>query len=732
MPRYFTGSLLPQCATETLGALQASHKLSSNLWVPKRLLDCRVLQHVAPISEALVVPISALAAKDGQEFQKYFGGDVLLNACHTTSPRWFRELVYALGGEQAVLEPVEQNAMGAGYYLPLTVNGAAFPTRVGQVLSAAAAKAGYTSPFWLPHEALVERRIRRFHLLPDAAATMTTSGSFINADQTLSPGYFYARAQRGCYDPHDVFLSSFPASLAADMTNRARRYGYSSRLWLTESEAAAFGCSLNPQHRHDAPVLLIEKDEPIYAACQFDDAAAKLPSRRDISMLASSTLQAGAPTDLRDSYKRLCADGRAPRAEKTDSTDNVVAPLCVDSYFETQRLQHFLSKPLLEYAALRGKKDLTFISPSRLRSCTVFGSSTLSFRESARPFHISGGDWAVKAKNVYHVDDTTEPRVASELVRRPPVHFLTLRRLYGGLEEAAARYQALRGTASRFWVPIDFLASIGVPVPETAFLLEHEQEIKYHSGRADGSRPWQMPLVHGRSLANAPAPNEPVHAGPRADAVNKRRFVHVGDVSDPLGVFRKVLQYMPKNFLSQNIAMATRGQLLEAAVSGQYLDHPDQRWVSVEFLARCGVSAPSVQTLTLQSSDESSADEALQSDAALLGDHETAFGNVTPLDARAGSPENTPRNLGLMVGRNTCVALATLSEAQRLAVDACIVDIKKRLLPQNKANVFAVPNVRGNTPNARWVDRGDVEVSSGTSHATPYHLLQVTRDPETL
>lgn len=271
MPLYFTGVAMTEDLTCKLGKLQEHHKYASRLWIPMTLIrrgasfagcDIKLLPGAAGAA------VANLAPHEMQRLVKYLGPDsaVLVNASQTTHQDLFERLAAARQGKPVPREPHLDSIQ-----LPLNRFGGCFSVNQSAILRELAKHHRYDPiSVWIPADRfLLHRRPESMKLFSNAATEermdpfalsslllgapsldklqephTTPSGKCFNDGQLLYGADWRERSIRGCYEPRDIYGGFFTMTCEMLMCRLALANGWTSPLWLTEAEGAAFGCSL--------------------------------------------------------------------------------------------------------------------------------------------------------------------------------------------------------------------------------------------------------------------------------------------------------------------------------------------------------------------------------------------------------------------------------------------------------------------------------------------------------
>lgn len=217
--RLFTGGLFSEEVNDQLVDFARRHMLTSSVWVPVHCLDsmlkdyCISVQNTASL---LSVPMEnhCDASREGSSSNL-----VVVNAEQTSHVHFLEEFV------EKVLMPSPQQ--GASHYYPVSAAGEPIThTPTIELLKKWQRERNFTTNYW---------------------TSGTADSSVAKQGRPLTNGWYHAEEHRRSgrfnavtsvhYIPRSLTNHPFPPLTQNVMRERAMRYGYVSRLWLTESEA---------------------------------------------------------------------------------------------------------------------------------------------------------------------------------------------------------------------------------------------------------------------------------------------------------------------------------------------------------------------------------------------------------------------------------------------------------------------------------------------------------------
>lgn len=293
--RLFTGALVSEEVNDQLVVFARRHMLSSCVWVPLRCFDS-----ILKVYRVTVLPAASLIAVPLEG--ELTSGNVLVNAEQTSNAQFLETF------DPRVTPPSPPPGSQGDALATFPVTTAGEPilhSATVKQLQRMQVECGYHSPCW----------------------TRTAPAGCTRAASNRNHGWFHAEEHPHSgrlnavwcadYTPHTLTNQMFPQLLLPVMRERAVRYRYVSRLWMTAEEARRlFGASLLPDcATHDPPVWctqytggLQEDGLLYYCADQFDLPSFVLPRGKEVN-LAVSGVDIG--RDKRRGFPLLAEDGDA-------------------------------------------------------------------------------------------------------------------------------------------------------------------------------------------------------------------------------------------------------------------------------------------------------------------------------------------------------------------------------------------------------------------------------------
>eukprot|EP00796_Vickermania_ingenoplastis_P008331 gene8333-5840_t len=458
--RLFTGGLFQEEVNDQLVDFARRHFLTSAVWVPVRCFDT-VLRNYG-VSMRPSASLLAVAAEKGT-----LGGSVLVNAGQTSHCFFLENFHYYMAPETntrvhphthggtagSLYSAVPSSAMQRCSH-PLTPHGEPLvhPATV-ELLTRLQQSKGYRSNYWTR---AVPASVPRY-------SPRRLQGWF-NVEEHPRAGR-YNPLWCVHYEPHTLTNQPFPELLRRQMVERAVRYGYVSRLWLTCEEAARVfrGASLLPDCAdHDPPIWCHQlsgglQQHLYYCADQFTVSPSEVPRGQETNLAASGVdigvaklrafpLLAAPPGQTADA-----TEGSAARQERLARVRNAhrEVQLFHPGPAHTAELEATLSRERF----LRG-----WSSPLFLRSTAVLryglalrgdGQQGVLTDSREQLFH---GDVSLQQECWINAAQLTEPALARELATHHPISAIWQFPLQGTIAANCARLQVLHRYKERQWI----------------------------------------------------------------------------------------------------------------------------------------------------------------------------------------------------------------------------------------------------------------------------------------
>ncbi|RNF10365.1 uncharacterized protein Tco025E_06811 [Trypanosoma conorhini] len=438
-PRLFTGAVFTEEVSHGLLTFARRHGLTSDVWVPKRLVE-KMKLGVALLPNAILCDVSLMPGCGATDVKGIGFESVLVNAAHTTDAAFFEN--YQRGIKS-----------GVGRALPLTQTGA--PKRELHVASIVldGSRQRFKSPYWLRH--------------------WKKNRQWVNAEETPFPGR-YNPTDCTSYVPHTFTNQLFPLAVAQLMRRKASRHGYISRTWLTASEGEAHGTRIDANRMRDGPPIFVShfsghgqvQAVEYFCSDQFEDFTV-FPTQREIDLAASGVFVGAEKMRGYPLLASLAAESAAAvrhqrmaeeMAKLSDpvlfgATPGLTACLLGSEFKESLRkfsLLRGFSHPYFLLHTPQTAKLLRLKPQEQGIVCNL----TLFFKV---PFSQA------KCLCFFNMEQFEEPAVVEEMIMRTPTFFFIQIPLSGVALVECARAQCANRVYSQMWVParaLDYLAGV--------------------------------------------------------------------------------------------------------------------------------------------------------------------------------------------------------------------------------------------------------------------------------
>ncbi|KAH9586098.1 hypothetical protein LSM04_000773 [Trypanosoma melophagium] len=437
-PRLFTGAVFPEETSRGLMEFAQRHNLTSDVWVPKRLVG-KLRSGATILPNAILCDISLIPGCGVINAEVIGFDSVLVNAAHTTDVEFF--------------ERYKDDIMrGACSSFPLTAKGAPHRENLWKEFAELGKKNGFKSPYWVKLRANGRHRV--------------------NAEKTLYAGR-YNPTDCITYEPHTFTNQLFPPAVALLMRRKASQFGYISRTWLTKKEGELHGTRLNTERLKDGPPIFTAyfsgqgNVQPVeyFCADQFEDYSV-FPTTREIDLAVSGVFIGENKVRAYPFLASLATESSSVIRHRrmAEETSKFSTPLLVglsgniSSFLKNSQFMERLKK----FSLLHGFSQANFI----LHTPEV--SQYLKLKPQEQGIVYSGPIESTKfhfSKKKYfcffNSDQFEEPEIVEEIIKRTPTHFLIQIPLFGRILVDCARQQRIKPEHSNMWIPASALKYLG-------------------------------------------------------------------------------------------------------------------------------------------------------------------------------------------------------------------------------------------------------------------------------
>ncbi|EKF38497.1 hypothetical protein MOQ_001294 [Trypanosoma cruzi marinkellei] len=459
-PRLFTGAVFTEEISRALMTFSDRHNLTSDVWVPKRLVG-KIRAGATLLPNAILCDLSLIPGCGAADIKTIGFERVLVNAAHTTDVEFFE------GYQNDILN-------GLAGALPLTVTGALHRDVRLASFAVDGNQQKFQSPYWIKRWG--KRR------------------QWVNVEETPFPGRLNP-TDCTSYEPHTFTNQLFSRAVVRLMRRRASRYGYVSRTWITLKEGEAHGTQLDAERIKDGPPIFVSQFSgsgqvqavEFFCADQFEDCTV-FPTQREIDLAASGVFIGaekvrGYPLLASLAVESSSSDRHRRMAEETAKlSDPVVfgatrtlAPRLLGSEFK---------ESLRKFSLLRGFSKPHFI----LHTAETVKYLRLKPQEQGVLYIPPATPGMPRPEQsclcVFNVQQFEEPAVVEEMILRTPIFFFTQKPMAGPMLVECARAQCKNREYSHMWLiasALDYLAGAWAPSPTAVVVPKDEMLLAFCS-----------------------------------------------------------------------------------------------------------------------------------------------------------------------------------------------------------------------------------------------------------
>lgn len=507
--RLFTGGIFSEEINDQLVGFARSHGLTCPVWVPFQCFQGGLKHYGVTIR-----PAASMLAVRTLSSRSPYHSCMLVNAEHTSHrvflEDFFDRIRSSMSSENhlvcsplAIPSDIHASSIHASRNPPIGSPAGATDESKPQETYSAPAVYGSQYPLSVegdvitnPHvlEALCRSQVR--HQRHCSYWTSTKAKGACSVDGGGESWYHVEDHQQSgqfnpiwCmpYIPHTLVNHAFPYFIQRAMRERAWRYGYVSRLWLSEEEAwRCFGAELAADcSQHDPPIWCRQfsngvQQEVYYCADQFNISPSKIPREKDVHLAASGvdvgreklrpfpliySLYSGNSRGEPHTCRSAHVTSSNPAADEGTVEEEKSVPSSVVRQERFKQLQEAYTNVVVWDSKLRGLSVFSrhrllrgWNSPYFIRMSSVLQLG-LTLREDAQQgivldtiHRLPSTFLSFQQECWVNASQLTEPAVVRELVVNPPTVAIWGSRLRGVIGLNCARLQVIHRYAESRWM----------------------------------------------------------------------------------------------------------------------------------------------------------------------------------------------------------------------------------------------------------------------------------------